>query len=334
MCRVLAFINETYEYKCVPLKSMQVYNKHKNEYENQTTCEFTNLEENIKPSTLGIIYPLHKSKEMNRTSCWKFLYFTNQVITKLSSESSDKNILFQLIDLSSYSTERTFFLSSKKHSCTDQFLSYSYLDGFEGNTIDGDYLWIDYLIEFTSENNCLEIWPGCLNGNVMFDIPDRKIAYSQVVIAGEVIVVNAFAIYLFIHKDNRTPVTIILSALAVSDTITAILMALPVFIVYQQDYHHITYMDAVLLIYMFTYPQCAVYGTGLDVKYLFHFISVLMTLVLCLQKTVALLFPICNRRYLSSKMSALTCLFILIFSITLFSPIINLVFYFEDVSGS
>lgn len=111
-------------------------------------------------------------------------------------------------------------------------------------------------------------------------------------------------------------------------------MALPVFIVYQHNYHHIRNIDNTLFIYMFTYPQCAVYGTVLDLKYLFHFISVLMTLLMCLQKTIAVSFPIWSRRCLSIKMSTLTCLFILIFSITLFSPIIKLVFYFEEVAGS
>lgn len=65
--------------------------------------------------------------------------------------------------------------------------------------MEGDYLWINYIIEF----NCLEIWHGCLNGNVMFDIPNRKIVYAQVVLAGEVIVVNAFALYLFIQKTTE-----------------------------------------------------------------------------------------------------------------------------------
>lgn len=78
----------------------------------------------------------------NVTSCWKYVYFTNQVVTKLSwgSLNSDENILFHVIGFTSFSFERYFFLSSNQHSYIDQFLSYSHLDVVDEKTMKGDYL--------------------------------------------------------------------------------------------------------------------------------------------------------------------------------------------------
>lgn len=228
-----------------------------------------------------------------------------------------------------------FYISSRQHYCIEQFFSNNYLNDINGITREF-FLGLDYIIEFTSKTNCLEVRLGCLNGQEsIVEIPYKAIAYSRGVIVGEVIPVNTFVIYLFIQKDQRSPVTVILSALALSDTLGAIVMSVPALVSYVQNYHHIYYDDTMPLAYVFyfNYPQCAVYNFLANIKHCFHLISVLITSLLCLIKTSALLFPMWSNRYLTSKVSALICLFILLFSLALFSPILKVAFYYENVNG-
>ncbi|VDI77638.1 Hypothetical predicted protein [Mytilus galloprovincialis] len=248
------------------------------EYKNQTACEFTNLKQTVEQSSRGMLYPLHKSKELvlikfndsnliaieirskclhklgdfffrwlsvhdiqnlfgnctnevlfrklfcdpivtynisyneheifpyfsnvglyftdesnfctprfrqfvktnndwlnnndinfflrNITSCWKYMYFTNQVNIELPSGSltSDENHFFKGDVILSYSSGFQLYFASKQEFCVNQFLSNLFSDGSNEEALGAHYIWYDYIIEFTSKTDCLEVKTECRRG--------------------------------------------------------------------------------------------------------------------------------------------------------------------------
>ncbi|CAC5410380.1 unnamed protein product [Mytilus coruscus] len=244
-----------------------------------------------------------------KTICWKYVYFTYLLNVKFSlKEISDDENNFKTGSLSTHTSNAVVFVILKHQSCKEQFLHYIYWNGLHVKENDTYILSIDNIITFNQENNCI---------HVRFSCPDRynqatialpyysAVAYLESAIAVEVTLVNGFMLYIFLQKENRTPVTLLLSALAVSDTTAAILMTIPKCIAYQIYGNQIDYRRIMPYWYIFDFPQCIMYFLLHELKYTFHFVSVLITTLLCLQKTAALLFPMWSKRHLSNTASIL-----------------------------
>ncbi|VDI37656.1 Hypothetical predicted protein [Mytilus galloprovincialis] len=165
-------------------------------------------------------------------------------------------------------------------------------------------------------------------------LPNSAVVYLETAIAVEVTLVNGFMLYIFLQKENRTPVTLLLSALAISDATAAILMTIPKCIAYQIYGNQIDYSGIMPGWYIFDYPQCIMYSFLYELKYTFHFVSVLITTLLCLQKTAALLFPMWSKRHLSNTVSVVCSVCIVIFCFGIFTPILYDSFLMEEIQGS
>lgn len=172
----------------------------------------------------------------------------------------------------------------------------------------------------------LKIYSKCPSGlgynPVVLPLEHLKTVYFELAIVVQITFGNCFILYIFQQKGNRTPVTILLSALAISDTTAAILMTIPIFIAYQIYDNQIDYNKPMPLLYMCDFPQCLIYSLLYEIKYTFHFVSVLLTTLICLQKTAALLWPIWSKRHLTNHVSTICSVSTFIFCTCIFIPIL------------
>lgn len=143
----------------------------------------------------------------------------------------------------------------------------------------------------------------------------------QLAIAVEVTVVNTFVFFIFLQKDNRTPVTILLSALALSDTTAALLMTVPIFIANQIFDNHRYHQNGYPWLFILEFPECFILDLSTAFRYAFHVISILITLLLCLQKTAALLFPIWTKIHLNNSVSIVCSVLTFAIAICIYSRV-------------
>ncbi|CAC5408602.1 OLFR [Mytilus coruscus] len=213
------------------------------------------------------------------------------------------------------------YFGTNDGSCMKRFVEYFYLNSYK--TPSNEYLLSpDVIIEFKNENSCLEVYYNCRKDwdfILPVDIPNKSLAYLQMVIAGEVTIVNLFVLYIFLQKANRSPTTILLSMLAVSDTLTALFICIPTVIAYQLYHHHISFNGTVLSWNLIDYNSCIISGAT-HFKYAFHLLSVLITTLLSIQKTIALRFPLWSTRGLTNNRSMKGSVIALTLSIILFLP--------------
>ncbi|VDI37654.1 Hypothetical predicted protein [Mytilus galloprovincialis] len=239
----------------------------------------------------------------NETVCWKYVHFTYLLNVKFSlKEISDDRINLKRGFLSTHTSYAKVFVILKYQSCKEKFLHYIYWNGLHVKENDTYLLSIDNIITFNEENNCIQVRLSCPAEYFEFTLalPNSTLVYLESAIAVEVTLVNGFMLYIFLQKENRTPVTLLLSALAMSDATASILMTIPKCIAYQIYGNQIDYTGIMPGWYIFDYPQCIMYSFLYELKYTFHFVSVLITTLLCLQKTAALLFPMWSKRHLSN----------------------------------
>ncbi|CAC5412845.1 unnamed protein product [Mytilus coruscus] len=153
--------------------------------------------------------------------------------------------------------------------------------------------------------------------NRIWLLPTPWVTYSMIVLALEIVVVNSFIIYVFLQKKNITPVTVLLMFLAVSDSITAVIMSvlnLFVFITSKGNFD----FEKDKLSYKMPYPLCISVNVAYTVGRAFHFASVLLTAYLCLQKAIVFIIPFTNR-FNTRKSVIISCLSIMV-SIILYIP--------------
>ena len=143
--------------------------------------------------------------------------------------------------------------------------------------------------------------------------------YTAVTIANFITIVNIFVIYIFLMKENLSPVTIILCFLASSDTASVLCGYYPQLInisysVYEREYDYYT-------IVMVKYPLCIVSNRIENIGHDFHLISILLTTMLCVLKTTVVMFPFCSKNIITNKFAIVSSLFVVFLSvgISLFS---------------
>ena len=100
-------------------------------------------------------------------------------------------------------------------------------------------------------------------------------------------------------KENRNSSTILLSMLAFTDAMTAILITVknitPHLDIFGGDdaiFQELNYFSLFRYEWSVNYPGCVVYNFVFYLSLAFHLMSVLLTMGLCVQKTTAMIFPI------------------------------------------
>ncbi|CAG2187485.1 unnamed protein product [Mytilus edulis] len=123
-------------------------------------------------------------------------------------------------------------------------------------------------------------------------IPATWVTVTLMCLAGETVVVNLFVIIVFIRPKNRTPSTVLLSFLAASDSIAAILASIPKLVglwFYTDDLEESSeYFGG--WIWFEHFPDCNAWMYVINISSAFHCISISITVTLCIQKVIALRF--------------------------------------------
>ena len=155
---------------------------------------------------------------------------------------------------------------------------------------------------------------------VSFALPDVWNIHIQCILAGEIIPVNIVILCIFLREQYISPVTVLLSALAITDSLTVLCATLPNFIAYYFYYHDLDHTDDINLIWNRKYPDCVVFNVVDDCAYAFHIMSVLLTTLLCVQKAVVMNFPIWAKRHVNTQSSFRGILIVILVSIPIFVP--------------
>ncbi|CAC5403667.1 unnamed protein product [Mytilus coruscus] len=177
---------------------------------------------------------------------------------------------------------------------------------------------------------------------ISYLIPDFIILNIELALTLEIVLVNVCILNIFILKENRSPVTVLLSFLAVTDSLTAFSTAiidLCGYYVFHNDINPIvksTNLSDTVLIWNRKYPSCVVLHVLDDIAYSCHMSSVLITTLLCIQKALALLFPMWAKTYLTIKTSLIASMVALFCSLSLFLPttIITSMEMFNGTNGT
>lgn len=127
-------------------------------------------------------------------------------------------------------------------------------------------------------------------------LPEAWITYLMMILMIEVTFINICVICTFLHKKNRSHTTILLSVLALSDMMTAILRTFPdVYVLYKHSDDLKRQKDG--FYWTMPYPDCIEFAVVAQFSFAAHFLSVLLTTALCLLKAKVIRYP------LESKMS-------------------------------
>ncbi|CAC5416963.1 unnamed protein product [Mytilus coruscus] len=138
--------------------------------------------------------------------------------------------------------------------------------------------------------------------------------YIQLMLTIEITLVNTFVCFLFLQKKNRSPVTILLSALAVSDSLSNLLTVIPDAIgmhSYPDDMERGQYN---VLHWNLPYTMCDMILILNALASSFHMMSAALTVALCAQKVIVIMFPMRGKQIMTLKCSMGTTLVIFFIS--------------------
>lgn len=267
---------------------------------------------------------------LNTTKCWDVMYHTNQqTISFAVSNITETNTYFVTGNMQSrrslYHSSKIIFTSTQ-NDCIQTFLQYINSTGYKKKN-EQVLISVHNINIFTKEYSCLEVHYQCIGDafqQPFLYIPDRAVVYLEEAITGLIIIANIFVLFAFLKKENQSPVTILLSALAVSDSLTAIFYTIHFAISYHFYDHHIDHRGIMPAVYVFHYPFCVFYGAVNPLANVFHKISVYITVYLCIQKTVALKYPFWAMRNLNKRASVIFSVVIFTISFVIYTPIIKI----------
>ncbi|CAG2189118.1 unnamed protein product [Mytilus edulis] len=150
-------------------------------------------------------------------------------------------------------------------------------------------------------------------------VPSAWIIFTQFGLAAECAIVNTIVIVIFLHPKNRTPSTILLSALAATDCLTAIISQIPYFVAYIFHYDELFVDEDGYFggwLWPELYSSCIVFTPLSNISFGFHTISICLTVMLNIQKVVALQFPLWTMLNVGNKstVSVICLIFIVVVS--------------------
>lgn len=170
-----------------------------------------------------------------------------------------------------------------------------------------------------------------------FRIPANWIVTLQFILTTGILVVNTFISTVFLQSQNRTPTTILLSALAITDCLTALMVTI------RYSFACIFYFNEVfgkpVISDGFPWPEMyteCIYLAPVDelVAY-FHLMSVQITVGLSIQKCIVLKFPIWSKSNIDNKSSSafITFVFIATLAFYIYITILNHSMFSEGSKG-
>lgn len=167
-----------------------------------------------------------------------------------------------------------------------------------------------------------------------FTIEKPWVVHTGAALTYLVILLNSFVIYVFLKKDNISPSTIPLAALAISDGLTSTLFFLPKHFGYlfnQLEVEEFYYSKGIAYIKP-RFPFCVFYlWTFITLSFAFHFVSILITAFLTAQKAVVMAFPFWSRIYMTKRLTIL-CIMISSLIVISFNIPVGLVYNFTKES--
>lgn len=160
---------------------------------------------------------------------------------------------------------------------------------------------------------------------VSYLVPSQWNVVVRIFLALVTLLLNIFIISIFLRRQNRTPVTILLSFLAITDSLTSLFAVIPNFSGQYLFSDELRYVKNGIahesgFIWNRRFPHCAVFNILDDLSYAFHMMSVLVTTLLCIQKTVVIRFPLWGKTHLTTKTSIISALVVVICALVLFIP--------------
>ncbi|CAC5397065.1 unnamed protein product [Mytilus coruscus] len=272
-------------------------------------------------------------KDLN--SCMRHIKFLDQYV--YSYERQHGNGLLEIGNEVTEDNQVLFEFHSK--SCMVKFLDFVHSYGHLVTGIREKHLIsLRMMNDFTKKHGCVEVRLPCYGTPyklIQFGIPRKSITYISIALTIIVITVNAFVVITFLQKKHRSPLTVLLSALAISDTFTAVMITSPDFIAHMFDYNHIVYFGEIYWHwYIFDYRKFLVVHTVESLTFTFHIVSVLITTWLCLLKSVSLQFPLWTKTHVNNKLCFGLSIAFSIYSLLLHVPLIASNFYITyDING-
>jgi hypothetical protein len=159
-------------------------------------------------------------------------------------------------------------------------------------------------------------------GIVIHLVPDFWNIQTNIVLTGIILLFNTFLVIVFLQRKYRSPVTILLAVLAITDCLTAVFASVPNVVGYYFNYAELERTpDSYWKGWSWgrKFPLCLILYIMEDFMYIFHMSSILITTCLCIQKAIVLKYPLWGKTHLNKKSSVLiiivviTC--ILVFNI-------------------
>lgn len=145
-------------------------------------------------------------------------------------------------------------------------------------------------------------------GTVIHLVPDLWNIQTNIVLTGIILLFNTFLVIVFLQRKYRSPVTIFLAVLAITDCLTAVFASIPTFVGYYFTYAELERTsDSYWKGWSWErkFPLCLILYIIEDFMYVFHMSSILITTCLCIQKAIVLQYPIWSKRHLNKKSSVL-----------------------------
>lgn len=160
--------------------------------------------------------------------------------------------------------------------------------------------------------------------------PDLWIIHLGAFFSYIVIAANSIIIPAFLRKEVASPSTLILAGLAFTDEIAAICLFLPKhlgFLSGQLEYGY-DYNETIPILSKYPYCRFLFWMDSVLIS-AFHLISLVLTTLLALQKSVAILFPIRSKRFLKKRTSVVLVLLSITTLLTVYIPY-GLMFDFHE----
>ena len=145
-------------------------------------------------------------------------------------------------------------------------------------------------------------------GTVIHLVPDLWNIQTNIVLTGIILLFNTFLVIVFLQRKYRSPVTIFLTVLAITDCLTAVFASIPTFVGYYFNYAELERTpDSYWKGWSWErkFPLCLILFIIEDFMYVFHMSSILITTCLCIQKAIVLKYPLWGKRNLNKKLSVL-----------------------------
>ncbi|CAG2241259.1 CMKLR1 [Mytilus edulis] len=207
--------------------------------------------------------------------------------------------------------ESPVMFSFEDDKCVDNFVDFVALYGH----IDIEHQ--DFLVspsninEFHRIYKCLDFRIPCFGERYddnFLVLPPKPAAIAGSVLSIVIIVVNTYVMFVFLQTKNRSPMVIMLSAIALTDMLTAVFVCTPMTIPYLLYDRQITFSPHYnsWLWLSYNYVTFILWTESFEISNIFHMASIFITTALCVQRAVSMLFPIWSKIHITNQVCVYT----------------------------